>query len=106
MPVKEIPNNLEAEQAVIGSMFIDVHALEKACDSLDVESFYFNSNAKIFGTIKSMADNKIPIDLTTVTTELKNKNLLTEVGGVEYLTEILNRTATSAYIDQYIKNVE
>ena len=106
MPVKEIPNNLEAEQAVIGSMFIDVHALEKACDSLDVESFYFNSNAKIFGTIKSMADNKIPIDLTTVTTELKNKNLLTEVGGVEYLTEILNRTATSAYIDQYIKSVE
>ena len=106
MPTKEIPNNIESEQAVLGSMFLDKGALQKACDSLQENSFYSNSNAKIFTTIKEMNENKIPIDLTTVTTELKNKNLLNEVGGVEYLTEILNRTATSAYIEQYIKEVE
>ena len=106
MPVREVPNNLEAEQAVIGSMFLETHALEKACDSLSQESFYFSNNGKIFNTIKEMYDKKTPIDLTTVTTELKNKNILSEIGGVEYLTEILERTATAAYVDQYIKSVE
>lgn len=106
MAIKEIPNNLEAEQAVIGSMFLEKNALQKACEVLNPEAFYFNNNAKIFGTIKDMAEKKVPIDFTTVTTELKNKNILTEVGGVEYLTEILDSVATAANIDQYIKSVE
>lgn len=106
MAIKEIPNNPEAEQAVIGSMFLEKNALQKACEVLNPEAFYFNNNAKIFGTIKDMAEKKVPIDFTTVTTELKNKNILTEVGGVEYLTEILDSVATAANIDQYIKSVE
>lgn len=106
MAVKEIPNNPEAEQAVIGSMFLEKNALQKACEVLNPESFYFNNNAKIFGTIKEMAEKKVPIDLTTVTTELKNRNILNEVGGVEYLTEILDSVATAANIDQYVKSVE
>jgi len=106
MAVKEIPNNPEAEQAVIGSMFLEKNALQKACEVLNAEAFYLNNNAKIFGTIKDMAEKKVPIDLTTVTTELKNKGILTEIGGVEYLTEILDSVATSANIDQYIKAVE
>ena len=106
MAIKEIPNNPEAEQAVIGSMFLEKNALQKACEVLNPESFYFNNNAKIFGTIKDMAEKKVPIDLTTVTTELKNRNILNEVGGVEYLTEILDSVATAANIDQYVKSVE
>ena len=106
MAVKEIPNNPEAEQAVIGAMFLEKNALQKACEVLNPESFYFNNNAKIFGTIKEMAEKKVPIDLTTVTTELKNRNILNEVGGVEYLTEILDSVATAANIDQYVKTVE
>ncbi len=106
MAVKEIPHNPEAEQAVIGSMFLERSALQKACETLTSESFYQNNNAKIFATIKEMADNKVPIDLTTVTTELKNKNILSEVGGVEYLTEILDNTVSAANVDQYIKSVE
>ena len=106
MAVKEIPNNPESEQAVIGSMFLEKNALQKACEVLNSESFYYSNNAKIFGTIKDMAEKKVPIDLTTVTTELKNRNLLNEVGGVEYLTEILDSVATAANIDQYVKSVE
>ena len=106
MAIKEIPNNPEAEQAVIGSMFLEKNALQKACEVLTPEAFYFNNNAKIFGTIKDMAEKKVPIDLTTVTTELKNRNILNEVGGVEYLTEILDSVATAANIDQYVKLVE
>ena len=106
MAIKEIPNNPEAEQAVIGSMFLEKNALQKACEVLTPEAFYFNNNAKIFGTIKDMAEKKVPIDLTTVTTELKNRNILNEIGGVEYLTEILDSVATAANIDQYVKLVE
>ena len=72
MAVKEIPNNPEAEQAVIGSMFLEKNALQRACESLTKDSFYYNNNAQIFETIKEMVEKKIPIDFTTVTTELKN----------------------------------
>ena len=99
-----LPNNLEAEQSVLGSMFLSNYALQKACDALTEESFHYPKHAKIFSTVKEMFDKKIPIDTTTVTTELKNKGILSEIGGVEYLTEIFNIVPTSANIEHYIKN--
>lgn len=106
MPNKNIPNNIEAEQAVIGSMFLSKYALDKACETLVKESFYNNNNAIIFETIKEMSENKKPIDLTTLTTELKNKNLINEIGGVEYLSEVLESVPTAANVEYYIKLVE
>ncbi len=106
MPNKTIPNNLEAEQAVIGSMFLSQYALNKACETLTKEAFYNNQNAIIFDTIKSMAEAKKPIDLTTLTVELKSKNELNSVGGVEYLSDVLESVPTASNIDYYIKLVE
>lgn len=106
MPNKNIPNNIEAEQAVIGSMFLSKYALDKACETLVKEFFYNNNNAIIFETIKEMNENKKPIDLTTLTTELKNKNLINEIGGVEYLSEVLESVPTAANVEYYIKLVE
>lgn len=106
MPNKNIPNNIEAEQAVIGSMFLSKYALDKACETLVKESFYNNNNAIIFETIKEMSENKKPIDLTTLTTELKSKNLINEIGGVEYLSEVLESVPTAANVEYYIKLVE
>ncbi len=106
MALKEIPNDITAEQSVLGSMFLSTYALQKACDALNEESFYYNNNAKIFSTIKEMFDHKIPIDATTVTSELKNKGILGQVGGVEYLTEIFNIVPTAANIEHYIRLVE
>lgn len=106
MALKEIPSDIIAEQSVLGSMFLSTFALQKACDGLTEESFYYDNNAKIFSTVKEMFDKKIPIDATTVTSELKNKGILTQVGGVEYLTEIFNIVPTAANIEHYIKLVE
>lgn len=106
MPNKNMPNNYEAEQSVIGAMFLSKYALDKACETLTKEMFYYNNNALIFDTIREMHDNKKPLDLTTLTTELKNKNLLIEIGGVEYLTEVLESVPTAANIEYYIKLVE
>lgn len=106
MALKSLPNNLEAEQSVLGACFLSKYALQKACENLSEESFYSERNAKIFASMSSLMDQKIPIDLTTVTSDLKNKKVLSEVGGVEYLTEVLNFVPTAANIDYYIKTVE
>lgn len=106
MAVKTLPNDIEAEQSVLGSMFLSKYALQQACETLTPDSFYLASNAKIFSCIQSLAEKDVPIDLTTVTAALKNSNLLSEVGGVEYLSEILNIVPTAANVDSYIKIVE
>lgn len=106
MALKEIPNDIVAEQSVLGSMFLSPYALQKACDALTAESFYYDNNAKIFSVIREMFSKKIPIDATTVTSELKNKEILAQVGGVEYLTEIFNIVPTAANVEHYIKIVE
>lgn len=106
MALKSLPNNLEAEESVLGACFLSKYALQKACENLSEESFYSDKNAKIFASLASLMDKKIPIDLTTVTSDLKNKQILNEVGGVEYLTEVLNFVPTATNIDYYIKTVE
>ena len=106
MAGKTLPNDIEAEQSVLGSMFLSKYALQQACETLTPDSFYLASNAKIFSCIQSLAEKDVPIDLTTVTAALKNSKLLSEVGGVEYLSEILNIVPTAANIDSYIKIVE
>ncbi len=106
MANKIMPNNLEAEESVLGACFLSKYALQKATESLLPESFYSEKNAKIFTAMMDLAEDKTPIDLTTITSHLKKKNELNEVGGVEYLTEILNFVPTASNVDYYIQNVE
>src|SRR5574344_148427 len=87
-------------------MFLSKYALQKAIESLNIENFFLEKNGKIFDCIKDLANREVAIDITTVTNALKDKNILQEVGGVEYLTEILDATPTAANIDHYIKIVE
>ena len=106
MPIKTLPNNIEAEQSVLGACFLSKYALQKACETLTPDSFYDEKNGKIFAAMIALVDEKTPIDITTVTGYLKKNNQLTEIGGVEYLTEVLNFVPTASNIDYYIKNVE
>ena len=57
MPVKEIPNNLIAEQSVLGSMFLSTFALKKACDELQPDSFYYDNNKKIFAVFSGFEED-------------------------------------------------
>ena len=79
MPVRVLPNNLEAEESVLGACFLSKYALQKATETLNEESFYSEKNAKIFSTMINLQEENIPIDITTVTSYLKKKNELTEV---------------------------
>ena len=106
MPIKTLPNNIEAEESVLGACFLSKYALQKACENLTPDSFYDEINGKIFAAMNALVEEKTPIDITTVTGYLKKNNQLTEIGGVEYLTEVLNFVPTASNIDYYIKNVE
>ena len=106
MPVKVMPNDQDAEQSVLGACFLSPYALEKAIENLTPESFYNEKNAKIFSAMMELNESKTPIDITTITSELKRKNELNEVCGVEYLTEVVNFVPTASNVDYYIQTVE
>jgi len=106
MNERVMPNNLDAEQAVLGSMFLSKYALEKALEEMTKERFYLASHGKIFEVIKYLAEKGNPIDITTVTAELDKRKELGSIGGVEYLTEIINCVPTAANVDYYLKIVE
>ena len=99
---KGLPNNIDAEKALIGSMFWSKSALEKGCEDVDKEFFYLNSNAKLFEVIKNLYEKHKPVDVETVTTELIDTNSLNDIGGVEYISEVTNSVATGANIEYYI----
>ena len=102
---KELPKNIDAEKSLIGSMFWSRDSLQKGCEEVEKEVFYLESNAKIFEAIKELYLNNSPVDITSVTTYLISTNKIKEVGGVEYLNEIVNSVATGANIEYYINLV-
>ncbi len=106
MALRTMPNNIEAEKSVLGACLLSKYALEKACESLDSSKFYDDKHAKIFSSMKKLHDNKSPLDIITLTSELQKTNELNEIGGVEYLTEILNFVPVATNVDYYIKDVE
>lgn len=106
MQEKMIPHSIEAEQSVLGSMFLSKYACEKAVDSLDPSLFYVDSHAKIFEVLADLKEQNRAIDITTVTNELEKRNLLKQIGDIEYLGEVINSVASAANIDEYIKIVE
>lgn len=100
-----LPNNIEAEKALLGSVFWSYGALQKACEEVDKEMFYLDSNSKIFEVILELYKDKKPVDINTLTTELVNKKLINTIGGVEYLNEITDSVATGSNIEYYINTV-
>ena len=106
MALKQIPNDLMAEQSVLGAMMLSGNAIEKACEKLFPESFYQEKHQIIFKTIVDLHDKKEPIDLTTITAELNNENKLNEVGGMEYIADLLSVVPNAANIESYVDIVE
>ena len=105
MATREMPHNIEAEQSVIGSMLISKYAAQKAIENLTNDLFYMDSHDKIFSCIRDLMEDNIPIDITTVTSKLEKKKILKEVGGIEYLSQLINDVPTASNIDEYIKIV-
>lgn len=106
MNEKTMPHNLDAEKSVLGSMFLSKYALQKSLEALNKDLFYLDSHSKIFQAMQSLTEKNTPLDVTTLTEELENRKELKQIGGVEYLTEIINFVPTAANVDEYIRIVE
>ena len=102
MAERKMPQNLEAEMSIIGSCFLSTYALDKVCEEVNVDMFFSEANKKIFEAIYELHKNKIPLDSTTLINEIEKKDSINSIGGIEYLTEVIDSVITAANIDYYI----
>ncbi|MEJ9281965.1 MULTISPECIES: replicative DNA helicase [Ureibacillus] len=100
------PHNHEAEQSVLGAIFLDPQALITASEILVPEDFYRIAHQKIFQTMLDLSDKGNAIDVVTVTEELSVRKELEDVGGLSYLMELANAVPTAANVSYYAKIVE
>jgi len=100
------PHNIEAEQAVLGAIFLQPEAFSVASELLIHTDFYRTSHQRIFDAMMRLSDKGEPIDVVTVTTLLSNEQTIDEAGGVTYLTDLARSVPTAANISFYSKIVE
>ncbi len=100
------PHDIEAEQAVIGSMLTDKDAIMSAVEVLKEDDFYREDNKIIYGAILNLYNRAQPVDIITLKTELQSMKQLDAVGGLEYIATLPDKVPTTANIEQYIKIVE
>lgn len=100
------PHDVEAEQAIIGSMLTDKDAVISAIEVLKVDDFYREDNKAIYQAILNLYNRAEPIDIITVKAELESMDKFEQVGGLEYLAELPEKVPTTANAMKYIKLVE
>ncbi|MFH1258603.1 MAG: replicative DNA helicase [Elusimicrobiota bacterium] len=104
MVTKLPPQNLEAERAVLGAMLIDIEAIVKAIDVFSrrgEKCFYLGAHQKLYRTIVSLFEENKGVDTLIVSEELRKNGYLEEIGGVVYLTSLIDSVSTSAHIEHY-----
>ena len=106
MPNKNIPNNFEAEQAVLGCVLIDNEIIITLSDEITVQDFYDRRNQIVYSAMLNIYKNQMQIDFTTLIAELQMKNQLVEAGGAVYLSSLLDSVYTTANISDYIQIVQ
>lgn len=100
------PQNIEAEQFILGALLIDPASVNKVLDLLNYEAFYKESHQLIFETITELSAANQPVDILTVAEALKKKAKLDLTGGRLYLTDLANTVNSSANIEYYAKIVD
>jgi len=100
------PQNISAEQAALGSMLLQEDAILQGVDILRPGDFYKKSHQIIFKCVLELFDKSRAVDLVTLTEELNRINLLEEIGGITYLTNLINSVPTAANIEYYVKIIE
>ena len=106
LPDKLPPQNLEAEQSLLGSLMLDKNAILKVVDFLQTRDFYKNVHQEIYQAIVDLFEKGEPIDLLSVSNRLKEKEKLEEIGGNSYLTELINSVPTATHVLNYAKIVQ
>ena len=104
--MRSLPQSIEAEQSVIGSMIIDKSAIAQVAEKLTEDDFYRDGHKIIYKSIFEMFKNDMAVDLVTLLEYLKSTDQLEKAGGVTYITEVSSSVPTTANLSSYIKIVE
>ncbi len=100
------PHNLDAEQSVLGSMMLDTDTVLKVMGILRPEDFYRDAHKLLFQVVLALADRGDPVDMITVSEELRQRNALDKVGGVAYVASLAGIVPTAANAEYYARIVE
>lgn len=106
MSSRRMPQNNEAEMSVLGVAFLNDFAMEKIVEEVDTDMFFVEANRYIFDALKNLYKENTPIDITTVKNELDKQKKLNAIGGLEYLSEVIDSVATTANLEYYIQIVK
>jgi replicative DNA helicase len=106
VPDKMVPHNVEAEEAVLGSLLIDPEALFRVSPFLKGEDFYIQKNAWVYEAILAIHERREPIDFVTLCDELERRGQLEEVGGAAYITHLVNAVPSAIHVEAYGHIVE
>jgi replicative DNA helicase len=99
------PQNLDVEASLLGSLLIDSDAFIKIGDMISADDFFDAQHNRIFAAMRALHDKRSPIDILTLSEQLKNADQLESVGGASYLTELTNFVPTAAHLEQYAQIV-
>ncbi|WP_172198957.1 replicative DNA helicase [Saccharibacillus qingshengii] len=100
------PQNLEAEQAVLGAVLLQAESLITVMEKITADDFYDKSHQMIFEAMVQLGEESQPIDLVTLTSLLKDRGQLEDLGGVSYLAKLANAVPTAANVEYYAQMIE
>ena len=100
------PQDIEAEQAVLGAIFLDAEALVEAMAQIEPQDFYRRAHQIIFRSMIALNDRNENIDIITLKSQIESENTLEDVGGISYLTELSQVTPTASGVAHYAKIVK
>lgn len=100
------PQNIEAEQSLLGCLLLDKEAIFKIIDIIQAEDFYHNNHKFIFESMLDLFNNQEPIDIVTLSNRLEEKKMIQNVGGRTYLAQLSNTVATSANTTYYANLIQ
>jgi len=99
--VRVPPHSSEAEESVLGALFLDKDAIIAVAQFLHPEDFYDERHKEIYSSCVELYEERIPIDVLTVAERLKKKKVLKKVGGASLLAELANKVPTAAHVEHY-----
>jgi replicative DNA helicase len=102
---KQQPQDLEIEEVVLGALMLEKNAYSIVCDILSPDSFYDNANAKIYEAIQTLGAKQRPIDMLTVTEQLRNNGTLDEAGGPVRISMLTSRVTSAANVEYHARIV-
>ena len=102
---KYLPHNFLAEKIILSSLLINLEAVELVLRSVKKEAFYFKNHQELYKTIIEMYKKKIPVDIITLHSFLKDNGLLEKIGGTKILIELINYVPNLLYLEEYISLV-